>query len=218
VGPVAALAVVLVAVQATVLFGLRPAETRVLFDPAVVAPSLPIHGDQTLSQTFVPQADGLMAITLYPSVRERPIAGTVELTLTPELEPQTPVARASVAAADVFAGPEWTWEFPPIEASARRELRLRVAIPQAVERSGLSLAIGPPTYADGILYIGVRPQWGDLRFQTRSRYSRVVDLLRRRPSVQRGAWVLVAAGAAMIVLAASLSALTVALVRDRAGE
>jgi hypothetical protein len=216
VGPVAGLATVLVAVQAAVFFGLRVAETRTRFPPAELAPSLELYGDRVLSQTFVAQADGLTAITLYPMQRLRPSAATVELTL--EREAGTPVARAAVRAADFLAGPEWTWTFPPVGESAGRLFRLRVAVPDAAEGSGLSLAIGPPTYGDGALHIGVRPQWGDLRFQTRSQHSRVIDLLRRRPAVKRGPWVTVAAGAAMVVLATSLSALTFGLIRDGAGE
>ena len=99
-----------------------------------------------------------------------------------------------------------------------RRFRLRVGLPDAAEGSGLSLAIGPPNYADGKLHVGVRPQWGTLRFQTRSKYSRVIDLLRRRPSVQRGVWVTTAACAAVVLLAVSLSALAVGLIRDRAVE
>jgi hypothetical protein len=215
-GPVAMLAAVLVAVQAAVVFGVRVAETRPVFNPAELAPSLELYGDRVLSQTFLAHADGLTAITVYPVRRAGPVAGPVEVTL--EVEGQAPIARASVPAADVVAGPEWTWTFPPVAASAMRRFRLRVALPRAAEGSGLSLAIGPPTYGDGALHVGVRPQWGDLRFETRSEHSRVIDLLQRRPAVRRGAWVTVAALAAMLVLAASLSALTLGLIGDRAAE
>jgi hypothetical protein len=208
------LAAVLVAIQAAVVFGLRAGETRVLFDPADIVPTLELYGDRVLSQTFVAQADGLTAITLYPNPRPGPMAGTVELML--DVDSGTPVARATVAAADFLARPEWTWTFPPVTASARRPFRVRIAVPAALERGGLTLASGPPTYSDGSLHIGVRAQWGDLRFQTRSHYSRVVDLLQRRPTGQRGAWVPVAAAAAMVLLAASLSALTLGLIRERA--
>jgi hypothetical protein len=126
---VAALAAVLVAVQAAVLFGLRAGETRTRFDPAEIAPSLEAYGDRTLAQTFIAQADGLTAITVYPSPRRSPLKGAVELTL--EVDSQTPVARATVAAADFLARPEWTWTFPPVAASARRLFRLRVAAPAA---------------------------------------------------------------------------------------
>jgi len=209
-------AAVLVALQATVLFGVRVAEIRMLFTPAEIAPSLELYGDRVLSQTFIPHADGLTAITVYPVPRQGPVKGPVELTL--ELDGQAQVRRATVAAADVVARPEWTWTFPPVAASAMRTFRLRVALPDAAEGSGLSLAIGPPTYADGALHVGVRAQWGDLRFQTQSQHARVIDLLRRRPAVRRGAWVAVAACAAMVVLATSLSALTIGLIRDRAVE
>ena len=93
--PVAVLAVVLVAVQATVFFGLRAGETRLLFATAELAPSLEVYGERTLSQTFTAQADGLTAITVYPSPRRGPITGMVELTL--EGDSPTPLARASVA-------------------------------------------------------------------------------------------------------------------------
>jgi hypothetical protein len=209
----ATIAAILVAVQAVVLFGVRAGETRVLFHQAELAPSLELHGDRALFQTFVAHADGLTAITLYPVLRERPVTGSVELTL--ESGAGVPIARATVPAADVLARPEWTWTFPPIAASARQPFGLRVAVPQAAEGGGLALTIGPPAYADGVLSVGGRTQWGDLRFQTRSQHSRVVDLLRRRPSIQRGAWVTVAACAAAALLAASLSALILGLIRDR---
>jgi hypothetical protein len=215
-GRVMVLAAVLVAVQAMVFFGLRAGETRVLFDAAEIAPSLEIYGDKALSQTFIARADGLTAITLYPQPRQRPTTGTVELTL--EVDPQMLIAHTSVAAADFIGRPEWTWTFPPVAASARQRFLLRVGVRDATEGSGLSLAIGPPTYADGALAVGGRAQWGDLRFQTRSQYSRVVDLLRRRPGVRHGVWVSVAACAVMILLATSLSALTLGLIQDRAGE
>jgi hypothetical protein len=211
-GPVAALAALLLVVQATVLFGLRVGDTRVLFDPADVAPSIELYGDRALSQTFLAQADGLTAITVYPIARG-PAAGPVALTL--EVGGQT-VARATVATADFLARPEWTWTFPPVAESARREFRLEVGVPDAAEGSGLHLAIGPPTYAGGALHVGGRAQWGDLRFQTRSQFARVVDQLQRRPTVRHGAWVPVAACAAIVLLAASLSALTIGLMRDRA--
>jgi hypothetical protein len=131
---------------------------------------------------------------------------------------QTPIARATVAAADVVARPEWTWTFPPVEASARRRFRLRVAVPDAVEGSGLSLATGPPTVFEGALTMGVRPQWGHLQFQTRSEYSRVVDLLQRRPTITHGPWVPIAACAVMVLFAAGLSALALGLIRDHAPE
>jgi hypothetical protein len=217
-GAVAGLAVVLVAIQATVFFGLRAGETRPLFDTAELAPSLDIHGEQTLSQTFTAQADGLTAITVYPSPRRGAVTGTVRLTLTLEGDSPTPIARTTVAAADVVGRADFTWTFPPVEASARRKFRLRVGVPDAAEGSGLSLATGPPTAFEGTLSLGERPQWGDLRFETRSTHSRVVDLLQRRPAVRRGPWVQVAAGAAMVLLATSLSALTLGLVRDRALE
>lgn len=207
------MAAALVAVQAALLFGVRAGETRVLFHPAELAPSLEIHGERTLLQTFVAHADGLTAITLYPVSRQGPATGSVELTL--EDGAGAPIARATVPAADVLARSEWTWTFPPVEASARQRFGVRVAAPQAAERSGLSLTIGPPSYADGLLSVGGRTQWGDLRFQTQSRHARVIDLLRRRPSVQRGAWVTVAVCAAAVLLAASLSALALGLIRDR---
>jgi hypothetical protein len=215
-GPLASIAAGLVAVQAVLLFGLRVGETRTLFDAASVAPSLELYGDRALVQTFVAQADGLTAITLYPLRRKGPVAGSVQLAL--EADPQTPVARATVPAAEFLARPEWTWTFPAVETSARRLFRLQVRVPDVSEGGGLSLAIGPPIYVDGVLAIGGRAQWGALRFQTRSRYSRVIDLLRRRPSVQRGAWVGFAAGAAMVLLATSLAALTLGLIQDRAVE
>jgi len=208
--------VVLVALQATFLFGLRAGETRLLFGAAELAPSLEIYGDRTLSQTFTAQADGLSAITIYPSPQSKPAKGSVELTL--EADEHTPIARATVAASDVVGRPEWTWTFPPVEASAQRRFRLQVALPAAPEGSGLSLAAGPPTAFAGTLTMGVRPQWGDLQFQTRSEYSRVIDLLLRRPAGRHGAWVTVAACAAMVVLAASLSALILGVIRDGAQD
>jgi hypothetical protein len=213
---VAVLAAVLVAVQAGVFFGLRAGETRALFHPAQVASSIELYGDRALTQTFLTQSDGLTAITVYPRPRRVPSQGTVELTL--EADPQTPIAQAAVPAAEVFAQPEFTWTFPPVENSARRLFRLRVGVPGAAEGSGLSFAIGPPYYPDGALHVGGRAQWGDLRFQTRSQHARVVDLLRRRPAGRLGAWVPIAACAAMVVLATSLAALALALIRDRAGE
>jgi hypothetical protein len=212
--PAIVLTIVLVAVQATVFFGLRAGDARLLFDTAELAPSLEIYGDRTLSQTFIAQADGLSAITVYPSPQRRPATGRVDLTL--EDDAQTPIVRATVAAADLVGRAEWTWRFPPVEASARRRFRLRVALPDAAEGSGLSLATGPPTAFGGTLTMGVRPQWGHLQFQTRSEHARVVDLLQRRPTVRHGAWLAVAACAAMVLLATSLSALTLGLIRDGA--
>jgi hypothetical protein len=209
----ATIAAILVAVQAVVLFGVRAGETRVLFHHAELAPSIELFGDRALSQTFVAAADGLTAITIYPVARRAPATGNVELTLASASG--APIARATVPAADVLARPAWTWTFPPIAASARQPFGLRVAVPQAAEGGGLALTIGPPAYVDGVLSVGGRTQWGDLRFQTRSQHSRVVDLLRRRPAVQRGAWVTVAACAAAVLLAASLSALILGVIRDR---
>jgi hypothetical protein len=212
----AILAAALVVLQALVLFRERVAEVRLLFSPAEIAPSLELYGDRILTQTFVAHADGLRGITVYPMRRTGAPTGPVELTL--ESAAQAVVAHAIVPAAEFAARPEWTWTFPPIESSATRQFRLRVALPQAAEGNGLSLATGPPSYGEGALHVGVRAQWGDLRFQTQSQYSRVIDLLQRRPAVRRGAWVTAAACAAMVLLGASLSALAMGVVGDRAAE
>jgi hypothetical protein len=215
-GLLVAIAAVLVAVQAAVLFGVRAGEIRELFDPAELAPSIELYGDRSLLQTFVAHADGLTAITLYPVSRRGPATGRVELTL--EDGSGSPIARETVPAAAFLARPEWTWTFAPVPASARQRFGVRVAVPEAAERGGLSLTIGPPEYVDGVLSVGGRVQWGDLRFQTRSRHARVIDLLRRRPGVQRGPWVGIAACAAAVLLAASLAALAGGLLRDRTAD
>lgn len=211
-GLFAALAVALVVLQAAVLFGLRAGETRLLFPPADLAPSLEVYGDQTLLQTFVATADGLSAITVYPTPGRGTASGTVQLSL--ESGPGPAFARTSVPVEAFLARPSFTWTFPPIGGSARQPFALRVALPGATEGHGLKLAIGPPNYAGGTLSVGSRAQWGDLRFETRSQYSRVVDLLRRRPTVRHGAWVPIAGCAGMVLLAASLAALTLGLVSD----
>jgi hypothetical protein len=211
-GLFAALVVALLAVQAAVFFGLRAGETRLQFASAELAPSLEIYGDQTLLQTFVATADGLSAITVYPTAASGPATGTVELSL--ESGPGPAFARTTVPAAEFLARPAFTWTFPPIGGSARQPFALRVGLPAATEGHGLRLAIGPPSYVDGALSVGARAQWGDLRFETQSQHSRVVDLLQRRPAVRHGTWVPVAAGAGMIVLAVSLAAVTLGLIRD----
>jgi hypothetical protein len=205
------------ALEAWLLAGRRSGE--VAFQPPAVVqvPSLEIAGASDLTQTFVPGADGLIAVTFVPVA----IAGTAPIDLQLEADgSDVPLARGRVEASALSPGTPFTWEVPYIERAAGRRFTLRIASPDAPAGGGLRVAIGPPDYRPGELRTGGRAQWGDLVFGTRAARVHVVDTLRQlRRDVP---WPILRTDAALAValLVLNLAAVSVIwyLVADRAAE
>jgi hypothetical protein len=204
------------AVEAWLLAGRRSGE--IAFQPpvAVRAPSMDIAGASDLTQTFMPGADGLTAVTFVPVA----VGGAaIELRLEAEGS-DVPLARERVEASALAPGTPFTWEVPYVERAAFRRFTLRIASPEAPAGRGLRVAIGPPGYRWGELRAGGRAQWGDLVFSTRAARVHVVDTLRQ---LRRGApWPILRTDAALALALLALNAAAAAvvwyLVAGRVGE
>jgi hypothetical protein len=173
---VAAIAVASLAVETWLLVGRRAGEPA--YDPpaAVVVPSLEAAGPDGLAQSFVPGADGLVAVSFVPL----PAAGLrtgIDLQLEVEGE-ATPLARRRVRPEELTAGTPFWWDLPKIERAAARVFWLRISAPEAARGEGLRVAVGPPGYGWGELRAGGRLQWGDAVFATRASQVHVLDTLR----------------------------------------
>jgi hypothetical protein len=173
---VAAIAAVALALEAWLLFGRRSGEAAYRPPPSVVVPSLEAAGADAITQTFVPGADGLDAISFVPL----PAAGfhtPVDLQLEVE-GTEVPLARRRLQPAELTAGAPFWWEVPKVERAAARVFTLRIAAPDAKPGEGIRVAVGPPEYRWGELRAGVRAQWGDLVFETRASQVHVIDTFR----------------------------------------
>jgi hypothetical protein len=173
-----AIAVLALGLEAWLLVGRRSGEAA--YDPpaALVEPSIPIAGREVLTQTFVPGADGLEAISFVPRLTSGPLAAPVELTLEADGS-DVPMARRRVAPGELADGVRFVWEVPRVERAAARRFTLRIAAPEAAPDRGLRVAIGPPGYRWGELRVADRRQWGDLVFATRATQVHVLGTLRR---------------------------------------
>lgn len=181
-GAIGAIVVAALAVEVWLLVGRRSGEPAYQPPAAVVVPSLEAAGAQALTQTFVPGADGLAAVSFVPLLRGHPPRTPIELQLDVE-GGDVALARRSVRPDELVDGAPFWWDVPRIERSAARVFTLRIAVPEAVPGEGLRVAIGPPDYRWGELRLGSRGQWGDLVFATRASQVHVLDTLRilRRP-------------------------------------
>lgn len=157
------------------LAGRRSGEIAFQPPAAVRAPSLEIAGATDLTQTFVPGADGLTAVTFVPL---RAGAAPIDLQLEAEGS-DVPMARARIEASALQPGTPFVWDVPYVERAAGRRFTLRIASPDAPAGRGLRVAIGPPDYRWGELRAGGRAQWGDLVFATRAARVHVLDTLRQ---------------------------------------
>jgi hypothetical protein len=166
------------AVEIWLLVGRRSGEPAYQPPAAVVVPSLEAAGSEAITQTFVPGADGLAAISFVPLLgRGRPRT-PIELRLEGEGS-DVPLAQRRLRPDDLVDGVPFWWDLPRIERAAARVFTLRIAVPEAARGEGLRVAIGPPDYRWGELRVGPRGQWGDLVFATRASQVHVLDTLRK---------------------------------------
>ncbi len=170
------------AVETWLLVGRRSGEPAYQPPAAVIVRSLEAAGAEAISQTFVPGADGLAAVSFVPLLGgRRPHAG-VDLQLDADGS-DVPLARRRLRPEELVDGVPFWWDVPRVERAAARQFTLSIAVPDAAPGEGLQVAIGPPDYRWGELRVGVRRQWGDLVFATRATRVHVLDTLRtlRRP-------------------------------------
>ncbi len=165
------------AVETWLLVGRRSGEPAYQPAAAVVVPSLEAAGADAITQSFVPGADGLAAISFVPVLRRGRPRAPIELQLEAS-DSDVPLARRQVRPDELADGVPFWWEVPRIERAAARVFTLRIAVPDAVPGEGLQVAIGPPAYQWGYLRVGPRGQWGDLVFATRATQVHVLDTLR----------------------------------------
>ena len=165
------------AVETWLLAGRRSGEPAYQPPAAVVVPSLEAAGPDAITQTFVPGADGLAAISFVPLLAASRPRTPIELRLEVEGS-DVPLARRRLRPDELVDGVPFWWDVPRVERAAARVFTLRIAVPDAVRGEGLRLAVGPPDYRWGALRVGPRGQWGDLVFATRATQVHVLDTLR----------------------------------------
>jgi hypothetical protein len=130
-----------------------------------------INQTNGLRQTFVPHANGLQAVEVFPRRSDQPAIGPMEVTLSVEeieiaFNLWTPLARTTLdpAALDLTGVARVT--FPRIDRSAGRNFRIDIRLPNAPRGHGLRFEAGGPTYSQGFMQIGEQREWGDLKFRT----------------------------------------------------
>jgi hypothetical protein len=173
----AGLIVAALAFETWLLVGRRSGEPAYQPSAAVVVPSLEAAGADAITQSFVPGADGLGAVSFVPLLGAGRPRTPVELRLEAEDSPE-PLAQRRLRPDELVDGVPFWWDLPRIERSAARVFILRIAVPEAARGEGLRVAVGPPEYRWGVLQVGPRRQWGDLVFATRASQVHVVDSLR----------------------------------------
>ena len=171
-----------IAVETWLLVGRRSGEAAYQPPAAVVVPSLEAAGADAITQTFVPGADGLAAVSFVPLLAAGRPRAPIDLRLEVEGS-DVPEAQRQLRPDELVDGVPFWWELPRIERAAARVFTLRIAVPAAARGEGLRVAVGPPEYRWGQLRVGPRGQWGDLVFATRASQVHVLDTLRalRRP-------------------------------------
>jgi hypothetical protein len=165
------------AVETWLLVGRRSGEPSYQPAAAVIVPSLEAAGPDAIAQTFVPGADGLAAISFVPVLGGRRPRTPIDLRLD-ALDSDVPLAQRRLRPDELVDGEPFWWDVPRVERAAARVFTLRIAVPDAVPGEGLRVAIGPPGYRWGDLWVGPRGQWGDLVFATRATHVHVLDTLR----------------------------------------
>jgi hypothetical protein len=170
------------AVETWLLVGRRSGEPSYQPAAAVIVPSLEAAGTDAITQTFVPGADGLAAISFVPVLGVGRPRAAIDLRLD-AIDSDVPLAQRRLRPDELVDGVPFWWEVPRVERAAARVFTLRIAVPDALPGEGLRVAIGPPAYRWGGLRVGPRGQWGDLVFATRATQVHVLDTLRtlRRP-------------------------------------
>jgi hypothetical protein len=161
----------------------------------------------SVSQRFAMQADGLEAVRLYARAKVGPPLGEARLQLV-QVGVDRPIARLAVPAAALTASVPFEWTIPRVDRSAGQTFYLVLDVPDAPADRGVLLDVGPPRYAEGVLTINGRDQWGALKFSTRAARARTLDtvrdLRRRAPGWLQSELVLVAIGLAINLAIACL--------------
>ena len=171
-----AVALVAIAVEAWLVVGRRSGEVAYEPPASMIAPSPEIAGPVDLTQTFVPGADGLAAITFTPILPGGLPRAPIDLELDAEGS-DVPMATRRLRPDELADRVPFTWEVARVERAAGRRFTLRIAAPEAAAGGGLRVAVGPPDYRWGLLRTGGRAQWGDLVFRTRATRVHVLDVL-----------------------------------------
>jgi hypothetical protein len=168
---------VALALETWLLVGRRSGEPAYQPPPAVIVPSLEAAGADAITQTFVPGADGLAAISFVPVLSRGRPRWPIELRLDVDGS-DVPMARQRLSPDQLADGVPFWWEVPRVERAAARVFTLSIGVPEAQPGEGLRVAVGPPEYRWGELRVGPRGQWGDLVFATRATHVHVLDTLR----------------------------------------
>lgn len=138
----------------------------------------------SLQQTFVMHADGLQAIDVFIRPSDQPSVGPLQVKLSmlfgSEIDQLSagfshwaPVATVAVDPATIDLTSSTRIPIPRIDASSGVIYQLDFTMPHAAPGHGLRFEAGGPTYVQGSMVIGGRPEWGDLKFRTEAQRATV---------------------------------------------
>jgi hypothetical protein len=143
--------------------------------------TLEVNANTPLSQTFVMHADELSGVEIFARPSDQPAVGPLEVTVSREIGAEwTRITRASldVARLDLSGTGSVMVTTPRVASSAGATFRVDVAMPQTPRGHGLRFEAGGPTYVQGVMEMGGRQAWGDLKFRTVARRTTVFDNIR----------------------------------------
>jgi hypothetical protein len=167
--------IVLFAYEAYALFvrqsGLTEHEPR----PRELHLTREVNAVTPLRQTFVMHADGFNGVELFARPSAQPPVGRLEVVVWQLVEPEwVVVKRSTIDASSLDLRGSVVIATPRVDWSAGFLFRVDVAMPEAPRDHGLRFEAGGPTYVQGAMEIGGRPEWGDLKFRTRAERSTVL--------------------------------------------
>jgi hypothetical protein len=140
-----------------------------------------VNAETPLAQTFVMHADTLNGVEVFARGSDKPATGPLNVTISRKIgEEWAPLARASFDASllDLSSRGSVIVMTPVVGDSGGSSFRVELVMPQTPRGQGLRFQAGGPTYEQGSMEMGGRPEWGDLRFRTRAERTTVFRNMR----------------------------------------
>jgi hypothetical protein len=140
-----------------------------------------VNADTPLSQGFVMHADELNGFEIFARPSDQPAIGPLVVTVSQVIgEAWIPIAHENldVARLDLSGTGSVKVKTQVVPSSAGSFFRVDVAMPQAPRGHGLRFEAGGPTYNQGVMVIGGRQEWGDLKFRTQAARGTVLSNIR----------------------------------------
>jgi hypothetical protein len=128
-----------------------------------------VNVNTPLSQTFVMHAEGFQGVELFARPSDQPPSGPLEVVVMQETEAGWVfLSRSQIDVESIDLAGSVVVTTPRVDHSAGTAFRVDVTMPQAAPGHGLRFQAGGPTYVQGVMTIGGRQEWGDLKFRTRA--------------------------------------------------